>query len=509
MTLTHQVKSLRLILISRWKFFTLLLTSIALLLSCTGGNRNVNQPGAEGGAPPNAPLGPVALKQRKNISEVEQSPDELKNLRHAFFMLMKKSPTCSLPTAQNDYDCWAAYHNNSVSYGCQHATDLFWPWHRYHLAEFEEALRNSDAVHPERVRNVTLPFWNWTAPASGTLFPKSLEQEKLVAGEYYPEDCPDPANCANPLYRPGRRKPVDVCSQVKTECIQEGLALTSWKDFGGPVDSKGAFETQVHDYMHGLYIRGLMGRTSTASQDPIYWLFHAFIDNVWDQWQKVHEPDPCNPAGVPDLTRELRKPGKGWPPAGVTFANVACTKKLNYEYVQGVAPALTLVNCPDPLMGCNQTVPLTPVALDISTPIAEVNQAKLALNGVTTPNGFTYLAEIYLHPTSVKFQPNNKDFDEKYGASYFVSWRHGEEPGEDHSAHPKTVDLQLDVTRRLNEILKRQAADRWVATIVFSPADKTEHPASLVFGRDVNLARVSLVVTEGGNSKEIPLVIRR
>jgi tyrosinase len=494
---------------SRWKLFTFLLASIALLLSCTGTTRNGNQPGTEGGGPRNAPFASTSLKQRKDINEVEKSPDELKNLRHAFFMLKKNPPKCNLPTAQNDYDCWAAYHNNAIRYGCQHGSDLFWPWHRYHLVEFEEALRHSDAAHPERVRDVTLPFWNWTAPASGASFPKSLEQEKLAAGEYYPEDCPDPSNCINPLYRDGRRKTTDSCSQVKTECIQEALVLTSWKDFGGPVDSKSAFEAQVHDYMHGLYIKGLMGSTTTASQDPIYWLFHAYIDNVWDQWQKLHDPDPCKPAGVPDLARELRKAGKAWPPAGVTFATVACTKNLNYEYVQGVAPAVVLTQCPDPNNGCIQKLPLTPVALDISTPITPVTQAKINLNGVTNPIGFSYLAEIYLHPSSVKFQPNNKEFSEKYGASYFIGWRHDEEPGEDHADHAKTINLQLDVTRRLNEILKNQATGSWVGTIVFSPTNKTEHAGPLVFGRDVAVATVSLVLTEGGNSREVPFVIRK
>jgi len=195
--------------------------------------------------------------------------------------------------------------------------------------------------------------------------------------------------------------------------------------------------------------------------------------------------------------------------AGVTFANVACTKKLNYEYVPSLVPALTLVNCPDPNKGCNQNLPLTPVRLDIATPIAEVNQAKIALNGVTNPDGFSYLAEIYLHPSSVKFQPNDTAFADKYGVSYYVGWRHDEEPGEGHSDHAKTVNLQLDITRRLGEILQGQPAGGLVGTIVFSPINKTEHPAPLVFGRDVNLESISLVVTEGANSKEIPLVIHK
>src|SRR5947199_2541671 len=123
MTLSHQVKSLCPFLMSRWKLFTFLLASIALLVSCTRTTRNVNQPGTEGGGPRNAPFGPTSLKQRKDINEVEKSPDELKNLRHAFFMLKKNPPTCNLPTAQNDYDGWAAYHNNAIRYGCQHGSD--------------------------------------------------------------------------------------------------------------------------------------------------------------------------------------------------------------------------------------------------------------------------------------------------------------------------------------------------------------------------------------------------
>jgi hypothetical protein len=40
------------------------------------------------------------------------------------------------------------------------------PWHRARLAGFEKLLRDSD---PPRTANVTIPYWDWTKPASGKM----------------------------------------------------------------------------------------------------------------------------------------------------------------------------------------------------------------------------------------------------------------------------------------------------------------------------------------------------
>lgn len=455
------------------------------------------------------------LRRRKSLHEVERSPEELKNLRHAFFMIKKKAKTCNDPDAANDYDCWAAYHNNFDLYGCRHFIDLFWPWHRYHLVEFEKALRNSDPEHPERVRDVTLPYWDWTAAPTGVNFPKSVEQENLNPGEYYPEDCPDPAQpCKNPLWNEQRRPNAQPCPRVQPACISDAVGLAEWRDFGGGTSAGqiSDFELQAHNFMHASYIRGPMANPLTAARDPIYWFFHTYIDKVWDDWQRFHQAeDPCSPTNVPIPQRRLRI-GE-WPPSNVTFASVLCASQLGYEYAPAPPFVAALPNCPPANSGCNTAGPETPVALQLSLPAGRIEKAELSLAGVSIPTDFSYNARVLLHPAAVKYRPGDSSFTEQYGATYFVAWRshhaHGAHGGA--AAHPTTMDLQLDVTKRLSELAGRPGVKGLVATIVFSPSDSAERSSPLVFDRDVSFSKATLIVRRPLSSRErhIPLSIRR
>jgi tyrosinase len=477
--------------------FVLLLSALPLTPSPSVGGR-----AAAGASVPSA----QAARQRQDVRALEASPDELKNLRHAFFMLKKAKATCDDPAAKSEYDCWAAYHNNFTLYGCRHRIDLFWPWHRYHLAEFEKALRTSDPANPDRVRDVTLPYWNWTQPPSGQNFPKSVEQEFLNPGEYYPEDCPDPAQkCPNPLWVADRRAS-DACQSVKPECVQEALQLSTWRDFGGG-DRTGQisdFESQAHNFMHSDYIGGPMADPSTAARDPIYWLFHAYIDNVWDQWQKLHQTDPCSQANVPNPARPLRI--GDWPPKAVQFKDVLCARDLGYEYAAfGPVLVAALPSCPAVGSGCLTNTPLTPVALRMSAAAGEFESAELKLSGVTVPSDFSYNAWILLHPRSVPYRPTDKEFLDKYFATYFVAWRHGGHAHDEGHAGAPTMDLQLDVTRKLREVAGAGGLKGLAATIVFAPSAADAKATALVFRRDVNFADAALVVTAGGKVRTIRL----
>jgi hypothetical protein len=460
--------------------------------------------------------GPVTeeLRKRKDIREVENSPDELKNLRHAFFMLKKKAKTCEDPEAQNDYDCWAAYHNNFERYGCRHGIDLFWPWHRYHLVEFEKALRNSDPANPERVAEVTLPYWNWSQNPSGRFFPKSVEQKELLPGEYYPEDCPDATQpCINPLWVDGRRDTTE-CQSIKSECIQEAVQLPTWREFGGGerTGQMSDFESQAHNFMHSRYIGGPMANPQTATQDPIYWFFHSYIDNVWDQWQTIHQPDPCSLTNVPNPARPLRI--GDWPPQNAQFQSVLCTRTLGYQYSAFGPPTIAaLQSCPPPRAGCQAQNPETLVVLNSSTLIAGgLKKAEVKLSGVTIPSDFSYDASILLHPASLHYQPGNKEFVDKYIATYFVVWRHGKHAthmADRHAEQLSMVEVQLDVTDKLRDLLKTESVKNLAATIVFSPSNSKERSSPLVFRRDLSFSRAALIVNNGYSSKVIPLTPRK
>jgi hypothetical protein len=445
------------------------------------------------------------LRIRKDIREIESSPSELKNLRHAFFLMRKKAKTCTDPDAKTDYDCWAAYHNNFDLYGCRHNTDLFMPWHRYHLVEFEKALRASDPDHPERVAEVTLPYWNWSQKPSGRFFPKSIEQKELLPGEYYPEDCPDPTRpCINPLWADGRRTTTE-CQSIKPECIREAVNLPTWRDFGGGERSSepSDFELQAHNFMHSRYIDGLMRNPTTASQDPIYWFFHAYIDNVWDQWQVAHQTDPCNVSNVPNPSRALRI--GDWPPNTVQFRAVVCTKTLGYKYSPGPVSVAALPSCPAPRAGCTAVNPETLISSRAFTVADDFTRAEIKLSDVSIPADFSYDASILIHPASVSYKLGDAAFIDKYVATYFAVWKHGghltRHAGAGGTAQSATMEVALDVTAKLRSLLASSNSKDFAATIVFTPTSQKEHASRLAFGKDFRFTDASLIVGGVGPSR--------
>src|SRR5882724_7013175 len=117
----------------------------------------------------------AAAPLRKNIDSL--SADELNNYKHAVKILMDRS--AATPAVNEGYAWQAVLHNDfdrtrpdGEPGGCEHRSERFFPWHRAHLAGFEKILRATD---PARTANVTIPYWDWTKPASGVRFPKALE----------------------------------------------------------------------------------------------------------------------------------------------------------------------------------------------------------------------------------------------------------------------------------------------------------------------------------------------
>jgi tyrosinase len=50
------------------------------------------------------------------------------------------------------------------------------------------------------------------------------------------------------------------------------------------------FDT-VHASTH-IYLGGLMSDPATSPGEPLFYLFHAFVDWIWEAWRKKNHPDP-------------------------------------------------------------------------------------------------------------------------------------------------------------------------------------------------------------------------
>jgi len=113
----------------------------------------------------------IRVREDTDTLSKPESKAKLDALKLAFKTLQESTD----PTKNMDY--WANIHGaplGDVSTGpYEHNSKLIWAWHRAYLYEFETALRDS---HPPETKDVTLPYWNWAAPPTGSRYPKAFEE---------------------------------------------------------------------------------------------------------------------------------------------------------------------------------------------------------------------------------------------------------------------------------------------------------------------------------------------
>jgi len=174
---------------------------------------------------------------------------------------------------------------------CQHGSFFLLSWHRMELYYFERILRKASGDP-----NLTLPYWNYSDPAdpNARALPLPLRQ---------------PQTASNPLYVAQRDSTMNAGGLLPPSAVSLS-ALTDYTNFTpkpgsnlsfggvivtGPVHNSrthSALESTPHDVIHGV-VGGVgngsatccwMGSFTWAARDPIFWLHHANIDRLWEQW---------------------------------------------------------------------------------------------------------------------------------------------------------------------------------------------------------------------------------
>jgi tyrosinase len=185
----------------------------------------------------------------------------------------------------NRYDCW--HHQRTGPNGTMHPYDLFLPWHRAYLMNWDHVTRdqNPDAI---------LPWWDWTSDVSHQTGVPAAYSEDPVDGGANPLATGPTPDMPNDPARRTRRFPGDpgelpsMTDQTpSTPSINSLLALNSFVDFSSQLQD-------VHDFIHGWTggtdpndpnTGGDMGNIGTSSFDPIFWAHHTMIDRLWYLWQ--------------------------------------------------------------------------------------------------------------------------------------------------------------------------------------------------------------------------------
>jgi hypothetical protein len=230
-------------------------------------------------------LGPVlALAQntpptpsvyvRQEIREFSNDPKKVDLLRKAVATMMKRPA--------NDPTSWAyqaAIHGFSFplpkpldkpldGWGqCQHRTSYFLAWHRMYLYYFERILRKASGDD-----SLALPYWDYV-DATNRQLPKIFrEPANHEENSLYKDRDP-------PMNKGENKLSDDMFYQYQTSTLN----LTDFFQLTNASENQFALEKYPHNEVH-VQVGGLMGRPSTAAQDPVFWVHHATIDRLWNRW---------------------------------------------------------------------------------------------------------------------------------------------------------------------------------------------------------------------------------
>src|SRR6266545_1432235 len=157
-----------------------------------------------------------------------------------------------------------------------------------------------------------IPYWNYDRPFPGNTLPPAFRTATLPDGSSNPLFVAPPGR-AQGLMNGGQVSPLVTSSSA-------ALAMTDFTSpasgFGGgkegPIHfggSLGQLESTPHNDMHptiggapaGQCQGGLMTDPRCAALDPIFWLHHANIDRLWNNWLTLN--GRVNPADTAWLTQ--------------------------------------------------------------------------------------------------------------------------------------------------------------------------------------------------------------
>ncbi|GAA2519166.1 tyrosinase family protein [Winogradskya humida] len=202
-----------------------------------------------------------------------------------------------------------------------HRAPSFLPWHRQFLLMFEQALQ---AIN----KNVSLPYWNWTASRAKNAPPFTPDfmggdgqggDREVPNGPFAYSKQNWPLNeriDSRPFLR--RVMGVDATSLPTIDEVNLVLGLVPYD--AAPYNSSSAtgfrnrlegwsgadLHNRVHDWVGGTMTGG------DSPNDPVFWLHHCYIDKLWADWQAKHPGYGYLPAATTKNVIALNDPMPPW-----------------------------------------------------------------------------------------------------------------------------------------------------------------------------------------------------
>lgn len=231
-------------------------------------------------------------KNVKNLSAAEET---------AFVnavLALKTKPSVLHPGDANRsrYDDYAEIHMNAMmaNPGWAHRGPAFFPWHRELLLQFENDLAAINS-------SVTIPYWDWTDPAS---FPFTIDflggngagnDHKVPDGHFafdgpnhwtirVKDDPGDPEFLQRDFGADPTARFLPTSNQVNAVLGLTPYDNAPWQ--GNTGGFRSTLEGALHNEVH-RWVGGTMGKM-VSPNDPVFWLHHCNIDRLWARWQPLH-----------------------------------------------------------------------------------------------------------------------------------------------------------------------------------------------------------------------------
>ncbi|MGH2837005.1 MAG: tyrosinase family protein, partial [Thermoleophilaceae bacterium] len=236
-------------------------------------------------------------------------------------------------TAPSIFDRLAKLHTTMSA--SVHGTALFFAWHRRFLKDFENKLR---AIDP----TVSLPYWNWAQDSNAP------EQSYIWGARYLGGNGGGPNGVVQtgPFadWRPLNPQPHGLRRQwsngsriaawASAESVNSAIARS------GSYDAlRRAIEPVPHGKVH-VNVGGDMSTLNGSPNDPLFWVFHAYVDKIWADWQNAHPTFALTSYGGPNADGSAGRLSDALPGFGTdTVQSIMDTRSpaLCYAYAERAA----------------------------------------------------------------------------------------------------------------------------------------------------------------------------
>ena len=186
---------------------------------------------------------------------------------------------------KEEYRRLCKLHSRIPSTFLHHMPQIFLPWHRWYLLEFENFLRQIDC-------RITIPYLDWSKDldnwARGTEKSDvwSPTPHGLGGDGRLPEGCVTDGPFKEGIFY--------IPEKIGYECLKRNFNhscfLPSKDQIENAINNSNftVFEKFIRNKIHPSFhdcVGGHMLKHHSASFTPEFWIHHSFVDKLWTAWQ--------------------------------------------------------------------------------------------------------------------------------------------------------------------------------------------------------------------------------